>query len=60
MKWYIYESFAVQKYMRMHPFCFMAMVTGGGSVQSIKLKLNTKSSTESKFSGVYDVLNQVI
>ena len=36
------------------------MGTGGSYAGSSKQKLNTKSSTESDISGVYDLLNQVI
>ena len=60
IKWYIDAAFAVHKDMRSHTGGIMNMGTGGAYVQSIKQKLNTKSSTESEFDGVYDVLTQLI
>ena len=38
---------------------FMTVVTGGAYFQPIEQKMNTKSSTETKFFGVDDVLPQV-
>ena len=52
--------FAVHADMRSHTGGFMTMVTGGAYVQSIKQKMNTKSSTEAEIFGVDDVLTQVI
>ena len=46
--------------MRSHTGDFMTMVIGGAYMQSIKQKLNTKSSTEAELGGVDDVLTQFI
>ena len=60
IKWYVDAEFVVHKDMRSHTGAFMNTETRGAYMQSIKNKLNTKSSTEAKLVGVYDVLNQVI
>ena len=60
IKWYIDAAFSVQKDMRINTGGFMNMGTGGAYVQSIKKKLNTKSSTEAELIRVDDVLTQVI
>ena len=60
IKWYIDAAFVVHKDMRSHTGGFMTLGTGGESFQSIKQKLNTKSSTEAKLVGVDGVLIQVI
>ena len=46
--------------MRIHTGGFMNMVTGGASVQSIKHKLNTRSSADAELVRVDDILTQVI
>ena len=60
IKWYVDAAFAIHKDVRSHTGCFMTTVTGGGYVQSIKQKLNTKSSTDAELVRVHDLLNQVI
>ena len=45
MKWYVDAAFVVQKDMMRHTGEFMNMGTEEAYVQSIKQKLNTKSST---------------
>ena len=60
INWYVDAAFAVHKDMRGHTGGFMTMGTGGAYLQSSKQKLNTKSSTEADFVGVYDLLTQVI
>ena len=46
IKWYVNAVFALHKDIRIHTGVFMNMGTGGAYVQSMKHKLNTKSSTE--------------
>ena len=60
IKWYVDTVFAVHKDTRSHTGGFKTMGTGESYVQSSKQKMNTESSTEAKFFGVYDVLTQVI
>ena len=57
---YVDSEFTVQKDMMSHTGGFMTMGTGGAYVQSIKQKLNTKSSTEAGIVGVDDVITQLI
>ena len=45
IKWYVDAEFVVKKEMSSHTGLFMTVGTGGAYAQSIKQKLNTKSST---------------
>ena len=60
IKWYVDAAFAVHKDIRSHTGGFMTMGKRGAHVDSIKKKLSTKSSTDSKLAVVDDVLTQVI
>ena len=60
IQWYIDAAFAVHNGMKSHTGAVMTMGTGAAKSQSNKQKLNTKSSTESEFVGVDDVISQVI
>ena len=60
IKWYVDAVFAVNNNMSSHTGGFMNMVTGGSYLQSIKHRINTKSSTDANLVGVDDVLTQVI
>jgi hypothetical protein len=60
IRWYIDAAFAVHNDMKSHTGAVMTMGTGAAKSQSSKQKLNTKSSTESEFVGVDDVISQVI
>ena len=48
IKWYVDAAFVVHKDMRIHTGGLMKMVKVGAYSQSIKNKLNTKSSTEAE------------
>jgi hypothetical protein len=60
IRWYIDAAFAVHNDMKSHTGAVMTMGTGAAKSQSNKQKLNTKSSTESEFVGVDDVISQVL
>ena len=60
IEWYIDESFAAQKYTRIHIGGLMTMKTGRGLCKIQFKKLRTNNSTESELVGVDNVLNQVI
>jgi hypothetical protein len=60
IRWYIDAAFAVHNDMKSHTGAVMTMGTGAAKSQSNKQKLNTKSSMESEFVGVDDVISQVI
>ena len=56
IKCYVDAEFAVHKYMRSLTGDFMTIETGRAYVQSIKHKLNTNSSAESKLVRLDNVL----
>ena len=60
IKWYVDAESAMHKDMRIRTGGFMTMGTGGAYAQSIKNKLNTKSSTKTYLIIVENVLTQVI
>jgi hypothetical protein len=60
IRWYINAAFAVHNDMKSHTGAVMTMGQGAANSQSSKQKLNTKSSTESEFVEVDDVISQVI
>ena len=60
IKLYVDALFVVHTYMKSHTGGFMTMETGCFYLQSIKQKLNTKSSTEAELFVVGDILIQVI
>ena len=60
IKGYVDADFAVHEDMRIHTGDFIAMVTGGAYMNSIKQKLNTKSSTEADLFIVDHIMTQVI
>ena len=60
IRWYIDAAFAVHNDMKSHTGAVMTMGLGAANAQSSKQKLNTKSSTESEFVAVDDVISQVI
>ena len=60
IKWYFDAEFDMHKEMRIHTCCIITMGIERSYVQSIKQKLNTKSSTEAEIVGVDYVLTKVI
>jgi hypothetical protein len=60
IRWYIDAAFAVHNDMKSHTGAMMTLGQGAANAQLSKQKLNTKSSTESEFVGVDDVISQVI
>jgi hypothetical protein len=60
IRWYTDAAFAAHNNMKSHTGAVMTMGQGAANSQSSKQKLNTKSSTESEFVAVDDVISQVI
>jgi hypothetical protein len=60
LKWHVDASFAVHTNMRRHTGVGLMLGRGFPIISSIKQKLNTKSSTESKLIGVDDMIPSIL
>jgi len=60
VKWYVDASFAVHPNMRSHTGGAVTLGRGCPIVTSTKLKLNTRSSTESELVGVDDLMPSIL
>ena len=60
IKWWIDGSFAVHQNMRSHTGSTLSMGTGSIWSNSIKQKINTRSSTEAELVAVDDMMPQIL